>query len=433
VNNYDSTIDYLYGLQRHGIKLGLKNITEMLKRLEDPQNSFRSAHIAGTNGKGSTACALASMLGASGVRIGLFTSPHLVSFTERLKVGGAEIAESDVIRLAARVRELSEDLNPTFFEVVTAMGFEYFKEQGVAWAVVETGMGGRLDATNSLTPEVTIITSVSLDHAEFLGDTLAEVAGEKAGIIKPSTPLVLAPQEPAAISVLTRTASERNAPVHLAGKDFTYKVSSGGTNGLRFDYESDTLTIKDIDIPLAGEYQALNASLAIRAMEIISEKVNEQAVREGLGASRPQGRFELVHAEPAVYLDGAHNPAAARALADVLAKSGMKPLMVIGAMADKQIDGILAPLLPLAGGAIFTAPAYGRAAKPDALIEQARALGFSGTTSPSVAEALREAMRRGGPVLVTGSFFTIGEAREALMKSTPSKVAKLGEWQASNG
>jgi dihydrofolate synthase/folylpolyglutamate synthase len=431
VKNYDSTIDYLYGLQRHGIKLGLRNITEILKRLDNPQDSFLTAHIAGTNGKGSTAHALAHILKASGVRAGLFTSPHLVSFTERLRVNGEHIPEGEVVRLAARVREISEDLNPTFFEVVTAMGFQYFKERAVQWAVVETGMGGRLDATNSLRPEVTVITPVALDHAEFLGETIEEVAREKAGIIKEGTPLVLAPQKPAAMAAIKEIATERNAPLHVAGEAFTFDIKGHGAEGLRFDYKSESLSLEDIALPLMGEYQALNASLAIRAFELIAKDADESAVRAGLGEVKPPGRLEKISAGPPVYIDGAHNPAAARALARAIGQSGMKPVLVIGVMSDKDVAKVLEPLLPIAEAAVFTAPAYGRAATPESLLEKARSLGFDGTLAPTVKDALKVAMSVQKPVLVTGSFFTIGEAKEALMKTPLSRVAKLGEWQAA--
>ncbi len=183
MNNYEGTIDYLYALQRHGIKLGLRNITEILSRLGSPHGDFKAAHIAGTNGKGSTAFALAELLGASGKRAGLFTSPHLVSFTERIQVMGEEIAEDDVVRLASVIRESTSDLNPTFFEVVTAMGFQYFREQGVRWAVVETGMGGRLDATNSLSPNVAVITSIAEETKPRTGP------GER-GSMEHSTPVL---------------------------------------------------------------------------------------------------------------------------------------------------------------------------------------------------------------------------------------------------
>jgi dihydrofolate synthase/folylpolyglutamate synthase len=431
VKNYESTIDYLYGLQRHGIKLGLRNITEILRRLENPQESFKSVHIAGTNGKGSTAHALSRILEASGVRAGLFTSPHLVSFTERLRINGEQIPDGEVVRLAARVREISEDLNPTFFEVVTAMGFQYFKEQGVRWAVVETGMGGRLDATNSLFPEVTVITPVALDHAEFLGETLEEVAREKAGIIKENAPLVLAPQEPAAMAVIKEIASEKNAPLHIAGERFTFAIKDHVAEGLRFDYTSESLSLKDLTLPLMGEYQALNASLAIRAFELIAKDPEEAAIRAGLSEAKPPGRLEKISAEPPVYIDGAHNPAAARALARAIGQSGLRPVLVIGMMSDKDIKEVLEPLLPLAEAAVFTAPAYGRAATPESLLEKARSLGFDGTLAPTVKDALKVAMSVEKPVLVTGSFFTIGEASEALMKTPLSRVAKLGEWQAA--
>lgn len=432
MDSYYSTIDYLYGLQRHGIKLGLRNITEMLKRLGQPQEAFSSAHIAGTNGKGSTAHALSALLSASGRKAGLFTSPHLVSFTERIRTGDEEISEADVVRLAARVREVSGDLTPTFFEVVTAMGFEYFKGKGVEWAVVETGMGGRLDATNSLFPNVTIITSVALDHAEFLGDTIGKVAGEKAGIIKEKTPLVTAPQKPEAMKVIRETAREKSAPLHIAGEDFTYDIKTQGADGLVFDYKSGNLALEGLKVPLMGEYQALNASLAIRAFEIISEvaDIEDSAIRNGLMEMRPPGRLERIHDAPPVYIDGAHNPEAARALAKAI-EGRLRPVMVVGVMGDKDIEGILKPLLPLSDGVIFTAPAYGRSAAPQVLLKRAQSLGYNGTVAPTVKDALKVATATKKPVLVTGSFFTIGEAKEAVSKSRLSRVARLGEWKTA--
>jgi dihydrofolate synthase/folylpolyglutamate synthase len=433
MNNYESTIDYLYGLQRHGIKLGLRNITEILSRLGSPHGAFSSAHIAGTNGKGSTAFALAELLRASGKRAGLFTSPHLVSFTERLRVGGEEIAEDDVGRLASVIRERTSDLNPTFFEVVTAMGFQYFKECGVQWAVVETGMGGRLDATNSLSPNVAVITSIALDHKEFLGEGIEDIAREKAGIIKEGVPVVTAPQEPHAMKVLRSTTKRMGASLHIVGEDFTYKVKAHGPDGIAFDYNSEDITLSDLKLPVSGEYQALNAALAVKAFTLMidSSAANERAIREGLSLMRPPGRLERISDDPPVLIDGAHNPAAARALAGAL-KDGERPVVIIGAMSDKDLTGILQPLLPLAEGIIFTAPGYGRAAAPEELRECARALGHDGTVAPTVAEALKVAVQGTRPVLVTGSFFTIGEAKEALRGRGPlSRVARLGEWQAA--
>ncbi len=438
MNNYEGTIDYLYGLQRHGIKLGLRNITEILSRLGSPQEAFNSTHIAGTNGKGSTAFALAELLGASGKRAGLFTSPHLVSFTERLRVGGEEIAEDDVVRLASVIRESTSDLNPTFFEVVTAMGFQYFGEQGVRWAVVETGMGGRLDATNSLKPSVTVITSIALDHKEFLGEGIEDIAREKAGIIKEGVPAVTAPQEPAALKVLRSTAKRMGAPLYIAGEDFTYNITAHGPDGITFNYESEGFSLEDLSLSLSGEYQALNAALAVKAFTLMidSSAANERAIRDGLSLTRPPGRLERISDDPPVFIDGAHNPAASRALVGALKehiKDGERPVIIIGAMSDKDLTGILEPLLPLAEGIVLTAPGYGRAAAPEELLECARALGYDGTVAPTVAEALKVAMQGTRPVLVTGSFFTIGEAKEALSRGRGplSRVARLGEWQAA--
>ncbi|MGD8351520.1 MAG: cyanophycin synthetase, partial [Nitrospirota bacterium] len=282
-----------------------------------------------------------------------------------------------------------------------------------------------------LSPRVTIITPVALDHAEFLGETLEKVAREKAGIIKKDTPVVVAPQRAEAMRVIRKRAGEMNAPLHAAGEDFSFSVKGSGAGGLTFDYcASGGLALEALEVPLLGDYQALNASLAVRAFELIAGDAGEGAVREGLKGMRPPGRLELLRREPPVYLDGAHNPEAAEALARAI-EGRMRPVMVIGIMGDKDVEKILAPLLPLADGAIFAAPAYGRSATAEALLRSARALGYGGEAAPTVREALEAALARGKPVLVTGSFFTIGEAKEALLGASPSRVAKLGEWQAA--
>lgn len=377
--------------------------------------------MAGTNGKGTTAASLASILEKSGRRTGLFTSPHLVSFTERIRVGGSEITEEEVIGLADRVREKAGGLNPTFFEVVTAMGFLHFKEKGAGWAVVETGMGGRLDATNVLVPEVSVITALGLDHKEFLGPAIEDIAGEKAGIIKEGAPVVSAAHEPRAMEVIEKAAREKGAPLHAAGRDFTFEVTRGEPRGTWFDYFSEGLAMKGLVIPLAGRYHALNASLAIRAFDLVAGGADdrEKAVRDGLAALRWPGRLELVSADPPVLIDGAHNPQAAAALAGELREGsvteGRGLVLVMGIMGDKDIKGIMEPLLPLAREVIFTAPGYARAAPPSLLARCARELGFAHPrTAGSVREALDMARASGGLVLVTGSFYTIGEAKEAL-------------------
>jgi dihydrofolate synthase/folylpolyglutamate synthase len=419
---YSNTIDYLYGLQGTGIKLGLDNIRALLSRLGDPQHAFRTAHVAGTNGKGSTAAMLASFMEKAGRRTGLFTSPHLLSFTERIKIDGTEITEREVVETAAGVRSASEGLDPTFFEVVTAMAFVIFREQGVEWAVVETGLGGRLDSTNVIRPEATVITPVGLDHAEFLGDALEGVAREKAGTIKEGVPVVSARQAPEALSVIEETAARKSAPLFLEGRDFRFEPlgADPGTVGLR--YSDKEMSIPRIDVPLRGEYQAQNAALAVRAFALTAGEMGTDriaaTVTEGAGALKWPGRLEQVADGPPVYVDGGHNPSASEALSSELRTRPIAPpeklILVLGVMRDKDVEGILRPLLEVSRDAICTAPGYGRAVGPEELAGRARRLGFNARGVEGVGRALDEARRTGKSVLVAGSFYTAGDALMAL-------------------
>lgn len=425
---YKEALDYLYNLQKFGIKLGLDNTKRLLSALGNPHLSFKSVHVAGTNGKGSTTAAIESILRAHGFRTGLFTSPHLFNFTERIRINGKEISQEQVIELAGRLKELANnktvfpgDFSPTFFEIVTGMAFLYFKEEAIEWAAVETGMGGRLDSTNILLPEASVITTVGLDHKEFLGTTLPEIASEKAGIIKEDRPLILGPQKGDALNLLEKTAREKSSPVHLYGRDFNSTLKKEIPEGVIFDYISPTLNIKDIYFPLAGAYQAINASLAIRTAEVLG-MIDVEKIRNGLRQVSLPGRLELVSRAPDIRLDGAHNPEAARALAAavkrIFLRGGRRLILVTGIMSDKDMKGILNELLPLAHETVFTAPAYGRSAHPEKLMQEAELLGFrKGHISSSVSQALEKATslcRNGDMVLVTGSFYTAGEAKEAL-------------------
>jgi dihydrofolate synthase/folylpolyglutamate synthase len=425
--SYKGTIEYLYGLQKYGMKFGLDNISKLLSAAGNPQESFRAVHVAGTNGKGSTSSMTESILRTGGVRTGLFTSPHLVSFTERIRINGEEIAEGDVIALAEEVRgtaEKMDDFSPTFFEVVTAMAFLHFRRMKVDWAVVETGLGGRLDATNIVTPEVSVIATIGFDHREFLGRTLREIAGEKAGIIKEKVPVVSSAQTPEAAAVLARTAEERGARLFMYPADFSSETVSETFEGVRFDYHGGA-DYAGLDLPLAGGYQAVNASVAVKTIEVISEKYTDLRcdVREGLSRVRWPGRLELIRKDPPVLIDGAHNPDAARALSLYLgtmcAARYRRVLLIAGIMGDKDIEGILAHLLPHASETIFTAPSYGRAAPAGVLASHASSLGYSSRQTRTVAEALalaEDIYLPGDIIVVTGSFYTIGEAREILVK-----------------
>jgi dihydrofolate synthase/folylpolyglutamate synthase len=422
---YAETIEYLYALQKHGMKFGLDNIRRLMALLGGPQKSFFSVHVAGTNGKGSTSAMIESLLRTTGVRTGLFTSPHLVSFTERIRVNGEEISEDAVIDYADEVRKAAagiDDFCPTFFEVVSAMAFLYFKRMKVEWAVIEVGMGGRLDATNIIRPEVTVITGIGLDHSEFLGAGLGDIAREKAGIIKRGVPLVTAEQQPEVMEILQQRCKEAGVPLYRFRADFSAEDVSRSPESVFLHYEG-TNAFRDVRVPLAGEHQIGNAALAIKVAEILSEKYPGMGfdIRKGLDAVRWPGRLEMIKEKPPVLIDGAHNPPAATALSAHLRKlsgTGYKRIiMVVGVMADKDISGILNPLLPLAAEIVFASPAYGRAASAQRLRDHAAALGYVSKAAGSVAGALSLAeslYKPGDLIVVTGSFYTIGEAKEAI-------------------
>jgi len=422
---YDETVNYLYSLQGVGIKLGLDNITCLLDGAGNPHKAFRSLHIGGTNGKGSTAAVAASILRNLGYRVGLFTSPHLVDFTERIRVDGEMISTDDVIRLAARFRETARlaGLQPTFFEITTAMAFQYFRENDVEYAVVEVGLGGRLDSTNVLEPEAVVITNVSMDHESFLGNTIAEIAYEKAGIIKPGVPVVTGAAGKA-LEIIRETAQGLSSPLFQAGLDFGVQRVETGRMGIRFDYTGMGGEFHDLNSPLVGLHQAHNSGIAIAACAALSEagsRVDRTVLANALDDIEWPGRMEQVMSDPAVILDSAHNPAAAETLAATLALDypDCGIIMVLGLMKDKDIDGVVGPLVRRADHVIVTAPAYSRAASP-AELEEAVLKYYAGPVEQAgtVESALSRARELAGPgavIIVSGSFYTTGEAREVLL------------------
>lgn len=435
--DFKTAIAYLYGLQKYGIKLGLANTVSLLSLLGNPQDSFKAIHISGTNGKGSTAAMLASMLATGGFRVGLFTSPHLVSFTERIKVNNAEIKETAVISLTSEIRNIIQgsELTPTFFEFVTAMAFLYFKRKGIEWAVIETGMGGRLDATNVIIPTVSVITKINYDHMEFLGQTLKDIAFEKAGTIKKGVPVVTHRQDPEAMAVITKTASGKKVPLFVYGKDFQSNSKKADMQGNIFDYTGNS-KLTNLYVPLCGLHQIENAAVAIKAVELVMEmeqdSLSYEDIREGLLKTEWPGRLELIKNQACQYdllLDGAHNPEAAKILAGAVQRyfaaeyEGI--ILILGIMADKDMAGIMRPLLSLATEIIMTAPDYGRAASPVTLTEYAHSSGFKASAANSIKEAMESAARSAEAsgckpqtkkklILITGSFYTIGEAKTIL-------------------
>jgi dihydrofolate synthase / folylpolyglutamate synthase len=442
--HYRDSREYLFGLQRFGIKLGLANISGLLGHLGNPQKGLPAVHVAGSNGKGSTAAFLASILRRAGYRVGLYTSPHLIDFTERIQVDGVPITEARVVRLTDRIRvevgkmekrgelwpdaqtsALPPDFDPrkatiTFFEFTTAMTFLHFREMKVDVAILETGMGGRLDATNVIDPLLSLITPISLEHQQYLGRTLLQIAGEKAGIIKPGRPLLTTARQPRVIALLQQKCRALRAPLFVYGRDF-----EGQRTGLRLmEYRGLRHRWSDLGLGLAGRHQVLNASLALAAGERLMDhgfSLKEDHFREGLSQAKWPGRLELVGDSPRVLLDGAHNPGAVRILKQALREEfpRRRLIMVLGIMADKEISRMMSHLLPLADLLILTRPAIDRAASLETLREQALARGRSALEFADVGTALEKAMAEAGPedlVVATGSLYTVGEARAYLIR-----------------
>jgi dihydrofolate synthase/folylpolyglutamate synthase len=414
---YRESLDYLYGLQRFGIKLGLENIRTLLTRLGHPERDFGILHVGGSNGKGSVAATLAEILVQAGYRVGLYTSPHLHSFTERIRVNGTAIAEDEVARLVAEIRSVADGVPATFFEFTTALALLHFRRRQVDFVVLEVGLGGRLDATNAVTPRLSVITPICRDHAEHLGGTLAAIAAEKGGIIKPGVPLVLGRQEPEALEVLLTRARQLAAPVLLCGRDFAPLPAAGG-----FSYRGPGLELAELQPGLAGIHQHDNLSVALAAAGLLREQgvdLPEAALRRGVAQVRWPGRLEWWEGRRQVLLDGAHNEGGAKVLAAYLATLGAEGIRwVVALKGDKRPDDILGPLLPLVTALYCTVPAAESAVPPEELRRRGVAAGLTGSVhaTPAAAVAAALADRRGSEiVLVAGSLFLVAAAREYLL------------------
>lgn len=408
---------WVFDLQKYGIKFGLSSTLNLLARLGLSPENGRYLHLAGTNGKGSVAAMLSAVLTGAGYPVGLFTSPHLVRFAERFRFREEDIAPQRLLAIINQVRAAIDEAEPpTFFEFATAMAFLYFHECRADPVILETGMGGRLDATNIVQPLVSVITNISLEHQFFLGNTLTAIAGEKAGIIKPGVPVVTYARQKRVLELFRRRCLELSAPLYVGGVDF--RVQAGPRN--RFSYRGFSWHLKGLWVSLTGPHQYKNAAVALAVLELLERRgfyLPEEAIREGLAHTRWPGRLERVREDPRVILDGAHNPAAARILAQALKKEPLagRRVMVIGLMADKDGAGILGPLLPLADTVIFTRPRYFRAAPVEDLARQAANFGGRVLLEPEVARAVRRAQSLAGPkdqIVVTGSLYTVGEAKE---------------------
>ena len=416
---YAESVAYLYSLQKHGIKLGLETMTALIGRLGMPQARYHTLHVAGTNGKGSTAAMTAAILQAAGYRVGLYTSPHLIEFRERIRVNGEMIAEPDVARLTEQLRGLCQpDLSPTFFECTTAMAFQQFADAKVDIAVMEVGLGGRFDATNVVTPLACAITTIALDHQEYLGTTLASVAFEKAGIIKPQVPVIVGRVLGEAFHTIERVALERAAPLRRLEREFR----TMGSTPERFSFRGSSLQFDDLHCTLQGLHQLDNAACALALLESAAPAgiaITEQAVREGLCNVRWEGRIEIVDRQPMVVLDGAHNPAAAAALAQYLRASrlsrpGRRIILVLGMMRDKDHRGFIEPLNDLVDEVVLTQADLPRSATAQELQAGIGDCWPHAYVKEVLSDALAQARGLAGAddlICVTGSLMLIGDVK----------------------
>ena len=419
---YQETLDWLFGLENMGIKLGLTRIRELLSGLGDPQISFRSVHVAGTNGKGSVCAMTASILRSSGIRTGLYTSPHLVDFRERIMIDGKMISEADVVSLADEVRragKLSADDESrplTFFEVTTAIAFLHFARQGVETAVIEVGMGGRLDATNVIVPDVCVITRISREHVPYLGDTVAKIAYEKAGIIKPCVPVITAEDDPVVLKVLDSIARDKGTYLSRLGTDFELRLAGSDRSGVAVHLSSIGRTVP---LPLLGDYQASNAAMACEAaMELRKRglRITADSIAEGLSNVVWPGRLEVVQEKPLVIFDVSHTPEGAKVAVEELLKIKQgRTTVVLGVLNDKDLDGIASEFGKISDSVIATMPKTVRAFSPEQVWESAGRFCADVSVSQDVGEAVKAALTRSGPgdtVIVGGSLYTVGEARK---------------------
>jgi dihydrofolate synthase/folylpolyglutamate synthase len=410
------------------MKFGLRSTRLLLAALGHPHHAYPSLHVAGTNGKGSTAAMLASVCMESGYRTGLYTSPHLVRFTERIRVDGREIPEQAVAESTHTLIPLIERLHATFFEVVTAIAFRYFADERVDVAVVETGLGGRLDSTNVITPLVSVITTIGLDHSEYLGTSLTSIAREKAGIMKAGVPCVTGADQRQVLAVFRRSAARLGVRCHRAGELVQVEPAGGGKRGLRI---SGATMGEAVVVPgLHGEYQLANVRLAAAVCELLMRRrrgsplgrISRASVMRGLRRtvrnSGIRGRFETVRTRGRVILDVAHNPSAVRVLVSSIRKRGERNLPVVfGVMQDKDYRGMLQELGGVASVVVPVQPATSRALPLARLRAAAVAAGLRTAAGGTVRQGVRAGLEltgRSGTLLVTGSHYVVGEALTVL-------------------
>jgi dihydrofolate synthase/folylpolyglutamate synthase len=433
--DYQQAIDYIdsytdyekIGMPHDPAFYDLRRVDELLSLLGDPHQKAGSVHITGTNGKGSVAVMIASALTAAGYSTGLYTSPHLHSWRERIRVDGELISESGLAQLVADLRPYVEAVNQranygqlTTFEFLTCMAFAYFGQKGVKFQVMEVGMGGKFDATSVITPLVAIITTVGLDHTDVLGSTVAEIAAEKCGIIKPGITVVISPQPPEAAGVIHKTCAERGAKLITVGEDINWRSLSSDLDGQRLRVEGRKGSY-EFSIPILGEHQLQNAATAVAALEVLDDggfEIPAEKIAGGFKQVEWPGRFQVLRRNPPVVVDGAHNIDAARSLKKALKEyfDFERAILVMGTSDDKNIAGVVAELAPIFDRVIVTRSRHPRAMAPAPLAAEFNRHGIKARIADDVPSALSQALSMAGDkdlVCLAGSLFIVGEAIEA--------------------
>ncbi|MGH7886462.1 MAG: bifunctional folylpolyglutamate synthase/dihydrofolate synthase [Candidatus Binatia bacterium] len=428
MDSYSETLERIYNLRGGMIDLRLDRMERSLALFDHPERKFPSLHIAGTNGKGSTSAMLQRILSLAGYRAALYTSPHLVSFTERMRIGDVEISPDEVVVLAAEVRQRTEaaDVPLTFFEFVTVMAFVYFARQQVDVGVIEVGLGGRLDATNVVTPLVAVITTISKDHEAYLGPDELSIAREKGGIIKANVPVVCGKVTGEVARLLRGITRERGAPAYFLGVDFGFSLKNEGL----FDYTGIKQTLVDLKLALRGRHQRANAALALAALELAGERfpVRENDLRDGLATVRWPGRLEVMLNRPLVILDGAHNSEGVQALVEELndLRQGRRIRLLFAAMVDKEWESMLRALKKVVDEVIFTRVDMERSADPEQLAAKFDAAIPHRVIRDSKVglRTLLDEARDDEIVVVAGSLFLLGEVRPMARQFALAKTSR---------
>ncbi len=414
-DRYDETVKFLYSLERFGILLGLDNIESILGGIDNPQLRFKSVHVAGSNGKGSTSSFITNILRRAGYKTALYTSPHLNDFRERVRLDGQMVSKDSLVRSTEKVRKIYNPERTTFFEFTTAVAFDCIAEAQPDIAIIEVGLGGRLDATNTISPMVSVITDISLEHEDYLGKGLAAVAGEKAGIIKANTTVITGATRKIPFDVISRKASELGAQVRLFGRDFAGKRR----NVSSFDFSSPSLVLENLELGMQGAHQIKNASLAIAAAGELVHKgfdITGKHFREGISLTRFPGRFELLRRSPDVIIDGAHTPEGMRLLRSSVQRGypGRKPLVLFGALRDKNYGKLANIIAPVSQAVMCVAPESDRSLASQDMADTFSRLGVRSWWAESIEEGfsrLLEMAHDDDLILAAGSLYMIGPVR----------------------